>query len=148
MDTLKNRIDYIRKNCGLSYKNLAELVDGISGDGLRKAIQRGSQKDEYYAKQIALKTGYNESWVLKGIGEMKLSATKETLPSEDSRLYLVKDGVKIHIDEMVDFMEGNYTYLLEKALKYKFFMGDKTNILMYKFFKEHGIEVKINNNDS
>ncbi len=147
MDTLRDRIDYIRKDCGLSYKNLAELVGGISGDGLRKAINRGSKKDEFYAKQIAIKTGYNQNWVLEGLGEKKPITMKE-IPTEDSRLFLVKDGTRVHIDEIVDFMEGDYDFLIEKSLKYKFFMGDKTNTLMYKFFKEHGIQVKINNKEN
>lgn len=142
MKTLKERIDYIRKKAGLSYNELAKLVGGISGDGLRKAIARGSAKDEYYAKKIAEKTDYSENWVIYGEGEPKLLVDRgESI--NDSLLLLNKGNEKIHIDEMVDFMENNFDYLMKKSIKYRFFMGDKTNSLMYQFFKDHGIEVTV-----
>ena len=144
MDKLRDRIDYIRKDSGLSYKELAELIGGISGDGLRKAIIRASSKDEYYAKRIAEEIGYSKEWVIEGKGEMKNNDLRKT-NFEDPRLYFLKDGVKIYIDEIVDFMEEDFDYLITKSIKYKFFMGDKTNSLMFQFFKEHGIEVKVTN---
>ncbi len=141
MGTLRERIDYIRKKKGLSFKQLADLIGGISGDGLRKAIDRGSSKDLFYISRIATATGFREEWITTGEGD-------ETLTSYNSSLFFEKNGVKIHIDEIVDFMEENYTTLLSDSNKYRFFMGDKANILMYKFFKEHGIEVRVTNDQT
>ncbi len=148
MGTLRERIDYIRKKKGLSFKQLADLIGGISGDGLRKAIDRGSSKDLFYISRIATATGFREEWITTGEGEKTVQTNDETLTSHNTSLFFEKNGVKIHIDEIVDFMEANYTTLLSDSNKYRFFMGDKANILMYKFFKEHGIEVRVTNDQT
>ncbi len=148
MDTLRDRVDYIRKMKGLSFKQLADLLGGISGDGLRKAIDRGSSKDIFYAKQIAEKTGFNSKWLIEGEGNMMIDEPVHQFKMENPKLYFVKEGVKVHIDEYIDYMEENYDTLIKESNKYRFFMGDKANNLMYKFFKEHGIEVKINDVES
>ncbi len=148
MDTLRDRIDYIRKKRGLSFKQLADMIGGISGDGLRKAIDRGSAKDVFYAERIAVETGFSEEWVTEGVGDKIIDISVNQEIMDNPNLYFEKEGVKIHIDEIVDFMEERYKVLLKESNKYKFFMGDKANALMYKFFKEHGIEVKVNNSET
>lgn len=153
MNTKKERIDFIIKKKGLSYNQLSKLIGSIiSGDGLRKAIVRSSKKDEYYLELIAKHTGFNLEWILNGEGNARANEKSEiTTKTNDTKTntlnvaYLEKDGVKIHIDEMVDFMEEKYDELLLESNKYRFFMSDKTNIRMYQFFKEHGIQVKVNN---
>lgn len=143
MNTIKDRIEYIRKIEGLSYNDLANLIGGITGDGLRKAIARGSQKDQFYANRVASKLGYNVQWAVEGKGEVKPLSNEVKISDENPILYIEKGGVKIHVDEWVDHMEEHFEVLMKNSNKYKLFINDKRNSLMYEFFKEHGIEVKV-----
>ncbi len=47
MGTIGERIDFLRKEAGLSFTDLAVIIEGITGDGVRKAIDRNSVKPNY-----------------------------------------------------------------------------------------------------
>ncbi|WP_271728734.1 hypothetical protein [Aquimarina algiphila] len=64
------RLDYARKQIGLTYKELGDIV-GITESGIRLSIKRNTVKD-HYINLISDKTGINKNWLLNGEGEMLL----------------------------------------------------------------------------
>lgn len=69
MDTIGKRVDYVRKENGLSYEQLAALVGGIKGDAIRKAISRNTLKP-MYINLISDKLGVSRQWIETGEGEI------------------------------------------------------------------------------
>ncbi|AUC15452.1 hypothetical protein BTO06_09995 [Tenacibaculum sp. SZ-18] len=72
MNTVGERLEFLRKQKGKSYQALADLIGGISGDAIRKAIQRNNVKD-FYVNIISDKLRINKEWLISGQGEMNLS---------------------------------------------------------------------------
>jgi len=68
METIAERLQYARKQKGLSFKNLGEMV-GVSGDAIRKAIDRNSIK-AYHLNIISEKLGLSKEWLEHGTGDM------------------------------------------------------------------------------
>lgn len=142
MDTIGERIEFVRKKRGLSYPKMAMLIGTVKGDALRKAIKSDSVK-EYYVTLISNKLNVNEDWILTGDGEWEnVDGISVDL---NERMYLEKNGVKIYIKEITRYLDKNEKELKEKEEDYRLWWADKINSGMFRFFKEHGIEVKVNN---
>lgn len=67
--TIEDRLRQINSRFGTSFDKLAEMIGSISGDGLRKAVKRGSVK-EVYLRAIASELKISKSWLLSGQGDM------------------------------------------------------------------------------
>ena len=148
MNTITDRIEHIRVQNGLSYQGLADLVGNIKGDAIRKAIVRGKIKD-HYVNIISEKLGVNKEWILSGKGDIKnknsfeASVLKSEISTDENGISIISIGnMKIPIKDLAGILEENYQNLLLDS-SFKLFMNDKINNGMFKFFKEHGIEVKI-----
>ncbi len=87
MDTIGERLDYIRKEKGKSYQALADLVGDISGDAIRKAIKRNNIKD-YYINVLSEKLGINKKWLKTGEGNIYNNETQkyDLLTIEESNI--------------------------------------------------------------
>ncbi|WP_024772957.1 helix-turn-helix domain-containing protein [Aquimarina macrocephali] len=144
MDTKGERIEFVRKKRGLSYPKMANLIGTIKGDALRKAIKSDSVK-EYYITLISNKLNINEEWILTGNGEWE--DVDGSINNPDERMYLEKNGVKIYIKEITRYLDKNEEELKEREEDYRLWWADKINNGMFRFFKEHGIEVRVNNKE-
>ncbi|WP_062060141.1 hypothetical protein [Aquimarina longa] len=141
MNTQRERIEFVRKKRGLSYPKMAKLIGAVKGDALRKAIKADSVK-EYYITLISNKLNVNEDWILTGNGEWEnVDGSSVDL---NERMYLEKNGVKIYLKEITQYLDKNEKELKEKEEHYRLWWADKINSGMFNFFKEHGIEVKVN----
>jgi hypothetical protein len=74
MNTIAERVDYSRKQIGLSYKALGELF-GITWDAVRKTIERNNIKP-IYINTFSDKYKIPKEWIEKGIGEFSFCIDK------------------------------------------------------------------------
>ncbi len=137
MKTIGERVDFVRKEQGLSYQALADIIGGISGDGVRKAISRNTVKG-YYINIISDKLGINKNWLLNGEGDLKSSSFQNT----SKEFCFDPETIDDTAYQLVQLLETHYDVLMQNVT-FKLWMNDKVNSGMFKFFKEHGIEVKV-----
>jgi len=90
MSTIGNRLEYVRKQKGLTYSQLADYV-GITGDAIRIAIKRDKVKD-YYVNVFSEKLEINREWLLTGEGDV--------LGSSPTNIEAVKNYLKQHEVEL------------------------------------------------
>ncbi len=95
-DTIKDRIEYIRRQKGLTYRQLAEIIGSISGDAVRKAIQKNNLKD-YYINIISEKLRINKDWLLKGEGDIELYAEPNKYYTKQSGTF--REALKEYLKE-------------------------------------------------
>ncbi len=136
------RFEFIRKEFGYSYPELAKLIGfDLKGDTLRKAISRGKLKEIFVLSAIN-KLDVSHAWMFHGKGDMKSSINNET------NIYLEKDGVKIYINEIIKFLDDNATLLEEVDDNYNTWIQNKANQKMFKVFRDNNIEYKVVVNNS
>ncbi|WP_412464252.1 S24 family peptidase [Flavobacterium mekongense] len=78
MNTIGERIEYLRKKSGKSYNALALLIGSIKADGMRKAIL-DNYISEYQYTILAEKLGWDLNWIKNGgeeIPEVKILKPK------------------------------------------------------------------------
>lgn len=63
MGTTGERIDFLRKEAGLSFTDLAVIIEGITGDGVRKAVTRNSVKPNHI-NILCDKLKWDKKWIL------------------------------------------------------------------------------------
>ncbi|QKX05396.1 hypothetical protein HN014_10875 [Aquimarina sp. TRL1] len=85
MEKPGERLDYARKQLGLTYKALGEIV-GITESGMRLSIVRNKLK-EYHLNLISSETGINKEWVLTGKGDM----LKNDIAEKEKPLFIGKN---------------------------------------------------------
>jgi polyhydroxyalkanoate synthesis regulator phasin len=88
MNTVGERLEYARKQKGLTYDKLGSYVN-VGGDAVRASIKRNSIKD-YYLNVFSDKLHICRDWLLTGEGEM-LGTTSEST-----------NGMK----EVIDFLDA------------------------------------------
>lgn len=117
MDDISKRLSFARKNLGLTYKDLGEMV-GITESGMRLSIKRNNIK-EYYINIISDKTGINKDWLVSGEGEM-MKSKNETVYDFNSELnvpfllqYLLDNNDKLLKDESFrNYIRMNMEYIM------------------------------------
>jgi len=75
MDTAAERLEYYKRQKGLTYSDLAKPL-GITSDAIRVAMNRDKVK-EVYINIISEKFGVSKEWIVFGVGEMEKIVTKE-----------------------------------------------------------------------
>ncbi len=85
MDTIGKRIDYLRKNHGLSYTALAVIIEDITGDGLRKKIVNNSLS-LYQIDAIVKKLGWDKNFIING-GDFDLVKENEMTYDKKESLF-------------------------------------------------------------
>jgi phage repressor protein C with HTH and peptisase S24 domain len=65
METIGERIDLLRRKSNLSYSALADVVGGITGDGMRKSITRDSVS-LLHINTMCEKLGWDRNYILNG----------------------------------------------------------------------------------
>ncbi len=65
MKTIGERVDFLRKKSNLSFSALADIVGGITGDGMRKSIVRNSVSI-IQISAICDKLGWDRNYILNG----------------------------------------------------------------------------------
>jgi transcriptional regulator with XRE-family HTH domain len=86
MNTIGNRLEYVRKQKGFTYSQLADLV-GITGDAIRIAVKRDKVKD-YYINVFSEKFEINRDWLLTGNGDI--------ISSDPTEMEAIKSYLKQH----------------------------------------------------
>lgn len=125
MTTKGQRIEHIKNQKGLSYNQLASLIGNVSGDAIRKAIQRDNLK-EYYINILSDKLGINKNWIETGEGEIYVQSKNvqinETI-SIDGHEVSFKSVERAVFDNKEDFLrEGGVLQLLIKNEAYELFL--------------------------
>lgn len=85
MDSIGDRVDYLRRKDKLSYNDLAIVIENITSDGVRKAIVNDRLKEEQIV--ILCKTyNWNIDWVNNG-GDLshKTVSSQELLNKIDNK---------------------------------------------------------------
>ncbi|MDW5288707.1 hypothetical protein [Formosa sp. PL04] len=65
MNTIGERVEFLRKHEGLSYNDLARNLESITADGIRKAIVNDRVK-AYHINMLHDKLGWDCSFILTG----------------------------------------------------------------------------------
>lgn len=73
METIGSKVDFLRKKSNLSYSALAEIVTGITGDGMRKCIVRDSVS-LIHINTMCEKLGWDRNFIL---GDLSNSMVQE-----------------------------------------------------------------------
>jgi|AntDeeMinimDraft_5_1070356.scaffolds.fasta_scaffold01858_17 hypothetical protein len=84
MDTIGERVDYLRKKSKYTYTALALIIEGITGDGVRKAITKNSISN-YHINILSEKLGWDKNWIYTGEGVDDYLALKESSPIYDKK---------------------------------------------------------------
>lgn len=94
METVGERLNYARKQLGLTYKEMSAIVD-LKGDAIRIAITRNSVRD-VYLNILCKELGINKNWLLNGVGDW-------IAPNSETRIRDYLKGVesKLHLSEPV-----------------------------------------------
>ena len=72
MKTIGERLEYVRREKGLSNQSMADLLESdITGDAIRKGIRRDKVRT-VYVRILSDKLGINRDWLETGEGEMVL----------------------------------------------------------------------------
>lgn len=125
MGDIYERIDKVRIELGLSYKELGDLF-GISGDATRKAIIDRKNLKEIYINTFSdkfnvskeyLKSGVGERYIKESVRDKKKEAEFNSLPISD-QLYLMYKR-QLDLDEKLnkvmeyieDLTEPFYEYI-------------------------------------
>jgi transcriptional regulator with XRE-family HTH domain len=106
MQSIGERIDYVKNQKGLSYSKLAELIGDITGDAVRKGIQRNNLK-AVYINILADKLRINKEWLNTGKGSVFASEKPEKVENSD-----------ITTDEVLRLLELLFFYEKELIEKY------------------------------
>lgn len=88
METIGQRVEYVRKQKGLTYGQLADFV-GITGDAIRIAVKRDKVKD-FYVNVFSEQLQINRDWLITGEGDM--------ISSSPIEITSVKNYLKQHED--------------------------------------------------
>ncbi|MGH2666009.1 S24 family peptidase [Flavobacterium sp.] len=73
LDTVGKRLNYAKKQAGITYTELAKLIgEGATGAALNTAFTRNTTKD-VYINLICEKLGLDRDWVLSGEGKFKFT---------------------------------------------------------------------------
>lgn len=134
MNTIGERIDFLRKLSDKSYNDLAKIVTEITSDGIYKAIKADRVK-EYQINTLCEKLGWNKEWIMTGEGNYNdkppkkeaANITEETDPLIDvlagklfkSKTFVanIADVVKEVLKETKkDYSPEEYRQVLEEAL--------------------------------
>lgn len=67
METIADRMDWVRRQKGKSFNDLALLIGGTNANALGTAFRRNTIKD-YFVHEICEKLGVNKNWVVSGKG--------------------------------------------------------------------------------
>lgn len=128
MNSLEERFEHLRSEMNVSYQNLADLVGGISGDAIRKAVQRGSLKGKYI-QVISDKLGINRTWLESGEGVMTVDVASEPTAVYASKyanesglrmLRMIESYVPEEMQDVLGKIENELVDLYEyKELYYK-----------------------------
>lgn len=126
MDSLEDRFKHLQSEKGLSYKDLAQIIGGISGDAIRKAVQRNNLKGKYL-QTISDNLGISRSWLETGVGVMNATDATDLIDrySSESGMRLIglvdeyipeemQDVVKKLKDELADLYEYKELYYKAK----------------------------------
>jgi hypothetical protein len=89
MNNIAERLDYARKQAGLTYIKLGSYVN-IGGDAVRASIRRNSIKD-YYLNVFSEKLSIRKDWLLTGEGNMLRTTPEASI-----------NGMK----EIIDFLDA------------------------------------------
>ena len=138
MNTIGERIDYIRKELNYTYKELGELID-VSGDTLRMAVARNAVRP-IYINGLVSKLNLNKNFILTGEGDFlkdsgrDLISVKKYLEStyknnvveeqsdnfnyRDSLINNLKEQVS-SLTDMVSFLKERIVFLENELLSYK-----------------------------
>lgn len=103
METIAERLNFYRKNKGLTYKNISDKL-GLSEGAIRIAIKRNNVKLSHI-NEICENFDISKEWVLNGVGEM-ISKKNELIQFSNDEIETLtnKNGVKFFIydDESVE----------------------------------------------
>lgn len=102
MNTVSERIEYLKKNKGLTYSDLAKEL-GISGDAVRIALKRNSLK-EYYINIISEKFGISKDWIINGEGSMENTSGVLSKITEQTEQYITNSNG----NKYKELSDGNY----------------------------------------
>ena len=112
MDSIRERIDYLRRKDKLSYNDLALVLQGITSDGVRKAIVNERLKEE---QLLVLSKTYhwNLDWIKQG-GNFN---EKNISPQEDLEQIDNKEIVSYVYNNIEKFQKiSMYNMLIELEL--------------------------------
>lgn len=137
-EEVANRLELVRKEFGYSYNKMADIIGhNLKGDTLRKSIDRGRVKKIYVLSAIH-KLSINSDWMFHGNGVMKLDPTL-TIPN----IYLEKEGVRVSVKEILQFLKENKQILSETDDDYKYWLEDMVNSKMFQVFRDNNVEFKV-----
>ncbi len=111
METIGQRLDYVRIQHGMSWKELADLIGNISGDAIRKAVQKEKIK-EVYLNKVSDELGISSDWLKKNIGDWKnrqpnnLDLAREYLQSQYKE-------IKVNNPLEMDYTENRFNQYLK-----------------------------------
>jgi transcriptional regulator with XRE-family HTH domain len=114
MQTIGERIEHIKKQKGLSYRQLAEIIGDVTGDAIRKAINRNNVK-EFYINKISDKLRINKEWILTGNGEMS-NSTNINKEGENQIYIDVSDKKSLNLDEIAVIVAENEDELMKRKI--------------------------------
>lgn len=96
METIGERLEHFKKQNGLTYKDLGDVL-GITSDAIRVAINRNKIKD-FYINIISEKLKISKDWLLTGDGEMILAQVeKNTVDGQEYSDQIEKYAAELEI---------------------------------------------------
>ena len=121
---IAERLEYLRKQKGLSYKDLGDIINR-TGDTVRKAIERGSIK-EVHLNTFSYSLGINKNWLLTGEGEMEADVSSDNVSKTSNEIknthyYKNKYG-DIPDDDLRVLFVVNHDRLLKSSEEYRNFI--------------------------
>ena len=127
METTGERLEYFKKQKGLSYIDYGKSLD-ISSDAIRVAIKTNKVRD-FYVNKLSENFGISKEWLLHGTGEMEVSnyinkkEVNNTVSETTSDYY---KGVPYYdIDFTASFLaiENNNQVTPDSYISHPFFKG-------------------------
>lgn len=142
MDTVGERLEYFKKQNGLTYKDYGDAL-GITSDAIRISISRNKVR-EFYINIISEKFGISKSWLMDGKGDILLP--KKTLSNsndENIKNETFTDKITLR-DEQINILKENINLLKEqnRILKMQLDLYIKDNDLINKINDIHELITK------
>ena len=109
METIGERIDYLRKDLHLTYNDLGEII-GTTGNAIRVSIKRNKIR-KLYINTIIHKLNVNSDWLLNNSGEIyiekpnSLHKVKKYLESSNSNFNTVMEGLDLDYKKRNPYLE-------------------------------------------
>ncbi|OWP86647.1 hypothetical protein BWK60_07655 [Flavobacterium covae] len=116
MDTIAERLNFYRKNKGLTYKDISDKL-GLSEGAIRIAIKRKNVKLSHI-NEIAEKFGVSKDWLINGSGDME----KKEKVYEKNEFYTNQELIKLKDDiisdqkDLIKSLKNQIELLNEKIL--------------------------------